>query len=256
MRVRVRRFQMPAALMLTAPAMAQRHRAAPALTLRRRATRCTDRWTSGQRCAGAVVNDGILADLKDRAIAHGAPDGNLLRGHRPLRGSELGPLTQGKSPRLWCLVWLKLASQSLRFGNLLCRHLLLDQEKIGLGILDALMPSKAEPFMRCHVVFGHTLPLNITSAEVVLSRGIALLGGLAIPLRAFDCVSGHALALEVASAEIVLGHRKALLGGSAIPLDGFNHVLGHTLALVIATGKAELGLSRAHSRVLGSGGVN
>ena len=62
------------------------------------------------------------------------------------------------------------------------------------------------------VVLGDALALVVHDAEIVLSFGVALLGGLAIPLQGLGVVLGDALALVVHEAEVVLGVGVPLIG--------------------------------------------
>ena len=56
------------------------------------------------------------------------------------------------------------------------------------------------------------MTVSVHDAEIVLSVGVPLLGGLAIPLHRLGVVLGDTFAVAVHDAEIVLGASVALLG--------------------------------------------
>ena len=56
-----------------------------------------------------------------------------------------------------------------------------------------------------HAVHGHTLAVGVHNAKVVLSAGLALLGGTAEPPHGRRIVLGYAVSPFVHEAEVVLG---------------------------------------------------
>ena len=90
----------------------------------------------------------------------------------------------------------------------------------------------------------------LLGGEVVLRRGVALLGGAAVPRDRFGGILRHADALSVHAPEVVLRARVALLGGAAVPRDRFGGILRHADAGDINAAEDELRLGVAR---LGAG---
>ena len=94
-----------------------------------------------------------------------------------------------------------------------------DPERM-LGVRVALVGRLAAPAQRLGVIFGHALPFHIHRSELGLRLGLSLIRGLSQPGRALRRVLRYALALDIHGAEIILGLRDALFGQWAQYLGG------------------------------------
>jgi hypothetical protein len=73
-----------------------------------------------------------------------------------------------------------------------------------------LSSSKVEPHKRLHVVLRHTSARYVRDAEVVLRRGITLLGSFTKPLRSFGI---HIITLLLRLSPVVGALNSRALGG-------------------------------------------
>ena len=91
----------------------------------------------------------------------------------------------------------------------------------------------------------HSSALGIHAPEVALRRGVALLGGAAVPRDGFGGIRWHSSALGIHRPDVVLRARVALLGGAAVPCDGFGGIRWHSDAGQIKAAEDELRLGGA-----------
>jgi hypothetical protein len=98
---------------------------------------------------------------------------------------------------------LPLPSKSLRFGDLIGRHLG-GSEITLLDHIRFLFSRQTEPHVRLNNVLRYSLAVPVQNAEVGLCSGIALLGRLPRPFRRLRKVLLNALAIVVHTAEAEL----------------------------------------------------
>ena len=132
-------------------------------------------------------------------------------------------------PTLAAVGLLAVSCHLLRSQDILLAHVTLQASAFRPSVLIAIRSCEVEP----HVGQPLACPpatLAVRHAETVLTAGVALLGGEAIPLQGFEVIFRHALAPGIHSPEIVLSTSMALPGSEAIPLDGFGVALPHVVA--------------------------
>ena len=95
-------------------------------------------------------------------------------------------------------------------------------------------------------ILWHADALGVHPPEVVLRRGVTLLGGAAVPPDRFGGIRWHAETLGVHPPEVVLRARVALLGGAAVPRDRFGDIRWHADAgdMNAAEDELRLGVAR------------
>jgi hypothetical protein len=84
------------------------------------------------------------------------------------------------------------------------------QRNFGFG--NSLLRRQVQPFVRCHDILRHPCAVLITKRAVVLSSGVALLSGLAVPIDRLRVVLRDTRAVRVANGEIELPRGILLLG--------------------------------------------
>src|SRR5437870_1661001 len=94
------------------------------------------------------------------------------------------------------------------------------------------------PGVRLHLILGHALALVVADSQIGLSCSVILVGGLAIPLRHFLVIRHRASAVVVAVAQIVLSRGVTLLGLGLV----FQELFAEWLALLaVGAGREQAG---------------
>ena len=128
------------------------------------------------------------------------------------------------------LPWLKLARPLLSLGNLLPRQLTFQHGHVLLCILIALHRRQQQPLVSPYRILRHALAIVVAERPDCFEPRRDSARRLCDTTSPPPLILRHALAL-VADAQIVLSLGVILLGGFAIPLHRLRLILRHALAI-------------------------
>ncbi len=106
----------------------------------------------------------------------------------------------------------------------------------------ALVRGQAVQAHRLFLVFGDTFTVGVYLSDLVLQKGVALLGSLPEPARGFGIILGDAVAELIHVPEEELRTNAALLGRTPEPAHRFGIIFGDAAPGMVPPSEVELGL--------------